>query len=126
MRKSYLIEKRAKESPPASPQEPQIKPESTPDIDTQIKNEVEVKPNLIPEDQSDKEPWEMIDDHLWDRTALKMWWGGYSNSEIGEAVFTSEEAVANRLSELRKTYTTKIVPYDNDRRKRLIEKAQKR
>jgi DNA-binding NarL/FixJ family response regulator len=69
--------------------------------------------------QDSEKPWEKIPDHLWDKQALNMWHEGYTNSEIAKKVCVTPERVTNRISELRKEHGSGIVPFDEDRRKKL-------
>jgi hypothetical protein len=74
------------------------------------------------EPEKPPEPWEKIPDHLWDRLAVKMWREGYTNKDIGEIVFVSPRRVTNRLSELRMSFGTDIVPTNEMRRHKEIFK----
>ena len=58
----------------------------------------------------DKKPWEKIPDYNWDRQASKLWWEGYTCSEIGDKIAVSEKTVRNRLTQLRKEYGEENVP----------------
>ena len=69
-------------------------------------------------------PWERIPDNSWDRIAVQMWHEGNTNREIAKQVRVTKERVTNRLSELRTQYGKEVVPTDEQRRKKLIEKAR--
>ena len=68
--------------------------------------------------QSTDKPWEVVEDHLSDRIIVKLWHGGYRNSEIGKKVNLAPETVTNVLSTLRKRYGTDVVPTNDQRRKK--------
>jgi hypothetical protein len=57
----------------------------------------------------------------WDRTLVEMWNKGYSRDEIANRVSVSKDRVTNRVTELRNKFGKNIVPYDKDRKKRLIK-----
>jgi len=78
---------------------------------------------LILNEKNEKalEPWEQIDDHLWDRKALEMWWEGYENSDIAKKVGVTPRAVTNSISFLRSKYGEEIVPKNASRKKYLIK-----
>lgn len=50
-----------------------------------------------------------------------MWYKGYSRGEIANRVGVSKDRVTNRVTELRNKFGKNIVPYDMDRKKRLIK-----
>ena len=62
-------------------------------------------------------PWEQIPEHNFDRRILKLWYEGYTYKTIGEILHLEEETVKNRNCLLRKKYTPKIVPYNNERKR---------
>ena len=63
-------------------------------------------------------PWELIEDHLWDRQALELWHRGYTCREINEKTHVaSEDRIRNRLTELRAMHGKEIVPTNDQRRK---------
>lgn len=71
--------------------------------------------------QQEKQPWNLIPDHLWDRTAIKLWWDGFTNNEIGKKVGVTPRVVTNRISELRRLYPDADIPTNEERRKRMIK-----
>lgn len=93
-------------------------PETTKDIQPQI-NRVECEQAGSTEMSSHKEvePWDKIENKIWDRAALKLWWSDYSCPEIGVKISVSARRVTNRLCELRKIYGKEIVPLECDRRR---------
>ena len=68
------------------------------------------KPNTIPEDTTG-----------WDTTLVEMWNKGYSRDEIANRVNVSKDRVTNRVTELRNKFGENTVPYNKDRKKRLIK-----
>lgn len=68
---------------------------------------------------SEIKPWEQIPDHYWDRDALRLWWSGYTNIEIGKSISVTPRRVTNRLSDLRKLFGEEIVPKKEQRDKHL-------
>jgi hypothetical protein len=78
---------------------------------------------LEPIHKSDLHPWEQIEDHSWDRYALKCWWEGYSSKKIAikivneyKLIHLDHTTVTNRISQLRQIYCDSIVPTDIQRR----------
>jgi hypothetical protein len=55
-------------------------------------------------------PWEKIGKHNWDRDAVRLWWEGYTVSEIARRVYVAEKTARNRLTILRKAHGEHIVP----------------
>ena len=63
-------------------------------------------------------PWEKIPDLSWDREALRLWWEGYTHTEIAQRLHFATKTVLNRISSLRKTYGEQIVITERRRRRR--------
>jgi len=57
----------------------------------------------------------------WDLTLIEMWNKGHSRDEIANRVNVSKDRVTNRVTELRNKFGENIVPYNKDRKKRLIK-----
>lgn len=83
-----------------------------------------IPPNLLEQiHKSDFPPEEQIEDHSWDRYALKCWYEGDSNRKIAEKIKKKfglgnldSRTVTNRISQLRQLYGNSIVPTDKQRR----------
>jgi hypothetical protein len=60
--------------------------------------------------------WELIPNTGWDRRVLELWWRNYPSSAIGRQLGVSPKRVLNRISELRKSYGSGIVPTEMQRR----------
>lgn len=69
------------------------------------------------------EPWNSIDDHLWDRDAVELWCKGYSSRQIGKHVGVDHRTVTNRISALRQRYPH-LVPTNEERRKLNLRKTR--
>lgn len=66
--------------------------------------------------------WEKIEDKNWDREVVKLWWNGLSVPEICRKThLASEERIRNRISELRSEYGKEVIPYDRERRRKMVE-----
>lgn len=66
-------------------------------------------------EQKSSKPWELIPEHRWDRTAVKMWCEGYLGQEIANRVNVTAKTVHNRLSRLRQLYPDADIPLDSER-----------
>ena len=49
----------------------------------------------------DRQPWQVIPDHLWDRVAVKLWCAGYTNKEIADKVKVHPRTVTKCICALR-------------------------
>ena len=79
-----------------------------------------VKPReLSPE--SLHHPWERVPDRGPNREILKMWWEGYTNSEIARKVSLQPRTITNIISRLRIEHGDETVPRDDQRRKSYIK-----
>jgi hypothetical protein len=76
-------------------------------------------------DQNQDNPWDLVPDHLWDRMAVELWCNGYQGGEIAQRVSVAPGTVHNRISELRKLYPDAGIPFDEDRRQRMIDSIGK-
>lgn len=77
--------------------------------------------SIKPEDLSPQSllpPWEQIKDHASDRQILKLWHEGFTSNEIGQRLGLAPRSVTNIISTLRTSYSTKVVPTNEQRRKK--------
>jgi hypothetical protein len=70
------------------------------------------------EGSTSEKPWEKIPDRKWNRFALEHWHKGYTVPEIADKIpDITEKTVRNRLSELRQSHGTDVVPTNEQRKK---------
>lgn len=80
------------------------------------------KGNVIATQVGVAKPEKALEDTTgWDSTLIEMWNKGHSRDEIANRVNVSKDRVTNRVTELRNKFGENIVPYDKDRKKRLIK-----
>jgi len=77
---------------------------------------LEKNPNEKFSESSEEQPWEKIEDRGNDRTMVKLWRQGYTNSEIAKKLGSGyiPETITKRLSFLRTKYGSEIVPKKKD------------
>ena len=71
---------------------------------------------------ADPEPWVKIPDKGYDHKMVKLWWEGYTSTEIGKRLHFRPKTIGNRICQLRKEHGEGMIPY---RRKRSAGQSRK-